>query len=189
MRRCEPDKEVELKIVQRVIVMASLCLAAMSCGALAEPGRISEDDSRVAATAASSGTCGNLATVDFKTDDSLNASTTSTNFVDVPNAKISFTQGSPGCAIVTFSAESWAPSNRLTLIRARLDSSTTAQPGSIQLSGDDDENYNGKWARAQGFTLVFPSVSSGSHTVQIQYESWNGGKVYIYKHTTVVQHP
>jgi hypothetical protein len=181
--------EVELNIAQRVTVMGSLCLATMTGGALAEPGRITEDESRVAATAASSGTCGNLATVDFKTDDSLNASTTSTNFVDVPNAKISFTQGSPGCVIVTFSAESWAPSSRLTLIRARLDSSTTAQPGSVQFSGDDDENNNGKWARAHGFTLVFPSVSSGSHNVQIQYESWTGGRVFLYKHTTTIQHP
>ena len=178
-----------MHITRQAVLFAGVCLATMSCNAFAEPGRISEDESRVAATAASSGSCANLTTVDFMTDDNLNASTNSTNFVDVPNANVPFTQGANGCVVVTFSAENWAPSNRLTLLRARLDSSTTAQPGSIQLSGDDDENYNGKWARAHSFTFVFSSVASGSHNVQIQYESWNGGRVYLYKHTTVVQHP
>lgn len=176
---------------QDIAITAGLWLFAMAAAASAEPtGRL--PDASASTTAPVSGHCVSMTAIDFQSDNSLNASTTSSNFVNVPNALISFTQGGAGngCVIVTFNADAWAPSGRLLQVRTLLDGAVVAQPGLMQLSGDDDENNNGKWSRAHSATFILPSVAPGAHTIAVQYASGNSGfRVYLYKHSTVIQHP
>ena len=177
---------------RRISLLAGLCLAATVRAAVADPAGLSLDRGADAAGTAVSGNCTNLVNTNIETDSSLGASTTSGSFVNVPNTAISFTQGGAGagCVIATFTAESWAAASRLLLVRAKLDGSIVAQPGVIQFSGDDDENNNGRWARSHSTMFFFPAVAPGAHTMVIQYASANGGaRVFIYKHTTAIQHP
>jgi hypothetical protein len=148
-------------------------------------------DGEAAARAVTSGSCSGLSIVKYKADSAVDASTTSSSYVNVPNTSISFLQGGSGngCVIVTFSAESWAEYGRLIFVRARLDDAITAAPGAVQFSGDDDEDGDGRWARSRAFTFVFPAVPPGAHFVRMEYRSVTAGRrVYIGKHNTVVQH-
>jgi hypothetical protein len=177
--------------VLRVALSALLLSAAAGTGFAENNGRAPDGPSAPAPQAVVSGNCANVSIVNYKSDDSINHSTTSTSFVDVPNSTVFFNQGGTGnsCVIVTFTAETFAPASRLLQVRARLDNSVTASPGVVQLSGDDDENGNGDWSRSHAFTFVFPSVASGSHNVRMQFRSvYFFERVYIHKHTVVVQH-
>lgn len=137
-----------------------------------------------------SGSCTGMTAIDYKSDSNYDASTLSASFVSVPNATFAFNQGAPGCAVVSFTTEAFAPANRVILVRARLDGATNAAPGVVQFNGDDDEDGDGRWGRTHGFTFVFPSVAAGAHSVTIEYRSGTDGRrVFIGKHTTVVQHP
>jgi hypothetical protein len=145
---------------------------------------------RVAPKAAVTGEC-NVQRVSFTTSTDTNGDTRSTSFVNVPEAKVSFTQHgtNPDCIIVSFTAQSFAPANRgLLMVRAVLDGSTVLEPGQQQLSGDDDEDFDGRWARSHGFTWAVNNVSPGSHEIQIEFRSFYGDRVFIHQHTTTVQH-
>lgn len=118
-----------------------------------------------------------------------NSATTSTSYVDIPEATVSFTQGgtSPSCVIVVYSAMVFAPSSELMFVRPILDGSN-ATPGETQFSGDDDENGNSQWARSHAMNFVFPSVSPGAHTIVMQFHTLFGHSVYTHQHTTLVEH-
>lgn len=181
-----------MMVSPRIAVISLVFLGSLSSASLAaENGRLSDTDGAASARAVSAGSCGSLSATNFKTDSATSASTTSSGFVDVPNSGVSFTQGgsSNGCVIVSFSGESYAPSGRLLLLQARLDSSSTASPGIVQFSGDDDENGNSKWARSHAFNFVFQSVAPGPHFVTIRYRTATSGRrVFMGKHATVIQH-
>lgn len=144
-----------------------------------------------AAPAATSGTCAGMTVIDHKEDSATSASTKSSAFVAVPNGTLAFTQGSAGCAIVTFSAETYAPYiNYFLIARAVLDSGTVGNPGPVTLSGDDDENNNKQSVRTHGFTFVFPNVTAGAHSIAMQYRSFVSGKeVFLGKHSLTIAHP
>lgn len=175
--------------VLRVTLSALLLFTAAGIAFADNNGRAPDGPQAAAPRAVVSAACTDVTKVDYKSDDSINKSTSSANFVNVPNTGVSFSQGVSGCVIVTFTAEAFAPGSRLLQIRARLDDSVTAAPGNVQLSGDDDEDGDGSWARSHAFTFIFPSVALGSHTVRMQFRSPAVfGSVLIHKHTVVVQH-
>lgn len=173
---------------------ASLSLAfllALGGNALAAEsnGQASQTEARDSSRAISSGNCAGLTATKFKADTDVNDTTSSGSFVTVHGTAISFNQSAAGCVIVTFSSESYAEFGRLLYVRARLDGATTAAPGAIQFSGDDDEDEDGRWARSRSYTFIFPSVASGNHTVTMEFRSGAFGRaVHLGKHTTVVQH-
>lgn len=166
-------------------------VAAATPAAFAETNGQASSAQPALAPAPAGVTCTGMTVIDRIEDSATSASTTSSNFVPVPNATVSFTQGAKGCVIATFSAESWVPGgNRLMLMEALLDGSTVGAPGSVQFSGDDDENSNQHWARSHSFTFAFNNVSAGAHSLAIKYRSFQGGaRVYLGKHSLVVTHP
>jgi hypothetical protein len=124
----------------------------------------------------------------FVTADDTGKSTTSTTYVDVPNMSVTFVQGRAGCVLVNFSAWTFAPGDALLFVEALMDGVTVAAPGEVQLSGDDDEDVDGSWARAHAFNFAIPAVSAGSHTIKIQFRSYDGKMVFIHRRSLMVQH-
>ena len=181
-----------MKISMLHVAVSALLLSSMADIGLAEnTGRAREDSRAVTPTAVTTGGCGALTKINYKSDDNIDYFTSSSSFVDVPNSTVTFGQGgtTSGCVIVTFTAEAFAPSERLLQIRAILENSVVAAPGNVQFSGDDDEDSNGRWARSHAFTFIFPSVAPGLHNVRMQFRSPDiFGRVFIHKHTVVVQH-
>ncbi len=179
--------------MNRTIASTGLSLACllMLGGTALAAGNGQAPAPRAEARATTSGTCSEMTQVSYKADNDVSTSTASGVFVDVSGARVNFTQGGEGngCAIVTFSSESYAEFDRLLLVRAQMDGSKIAAPGAIQFSGDDDEDEDGRWSRSHSFTFIFPSVSPGEHTIAVQFRSQNfERRVYLGKHTTVVQH-
>lgn len=177
--------------VLRVALSALLLSAAAGSGFAENTGRAPDGPQAAAPQAVVSGNCANVTKINYKSDENIDKFTSSSSFVNVPNAGVSFSQGGTGsgCVIVTFTAEAFAPGGRLLQVRARLDDSVTAAPETVFLSGDDDEDGDGRWARSRAFTFIFPSVAPGSHFVRMQFRSPDiFGRVYIHKHTVVVQH-
>jgi hypothetical protein len=120
----------------------------------------------------------------------MSSITSSITFVDVPEATVTFRQGgtTSGCIIVNFTGEPFAPGNGdVVMLRVLVDDTTELPPGTEQFSGDDDEDFDGHWTRAQAFTWA-GFVTPGSHKIQIQYKSYFGGPVAMNRHTTTVLH-
>ncbi len=181
-----------MKIAMLHVAVSALLLTSMAdIGHAENTGRAPEDSRTVVPTAVTTGGCGALTKINYKSDDNINYFTSSSSFVDVPNSTVTFGQGgtTSGCVIVTFTAEAFAPGNRLLQVRAILENSVVAAPGNVQFSGDDDEEGDDRWARSHAFTFIFPSVAPGLHNVRMQFRSPDiFGNVYIHKHTVVVQH-
>jgi|GEM_PF-5794423 hypothetical protein len=116
-------------------------------------------------------------------------STASTVFVNVPRSGLTFTQGgtAPSCVMVRFSAVTFAPDKRVLDVRVLVDG-RVAQPGPVLFSGDDDEDFDGRWARAHSFDFLVPNVAPGQHNVRVQARSFTGGPVYLNTRSTVVHH-
>lgn len=116
-------------------------------------------------------------------------STSSSVFGNVPRSGLNFTQGGagPSCVIIRFSAVVFAPEKRVMDVRVLLDG-RVAQPGVVLFSGDDDEDFDGRWARARSFEFFVPNVAPGQHAVRVQARSFTGGPVYLNSRATVVQH-
>ena len=133
--------------------------------------------------AATSGDC-KVKKVAFVTDDATGASTTSTTYVNVPNAAVSFSQGgrTTGCIVVNFSAWAFAPGTALMMVRAQLDGVDMAPGGDQQFTATD-----GTFAVAHAFSWT-ANAAVGNHTVQIQFRSFDGQSVFIHKHTSSVHH-
>lgn len=115
--------------------------------------------------------------------------TTSTTFVNIPEAGFNFVQGgsSASCVLVRFSAETAIGTNQILIVRAFLDNTTAALPAeAVYSSGRGDDNG------ARVFEFVFPSVAPGSHLVRMQFRSFFGSAcpacVQIDRHNTVVQY-
>ena len=136
-----------------------------------------------AAAPADTGAC-SPAKVKYNASLFANSPTTSTSFVNIPDASISFTQGGTkaSCVVVRFSAESHVQGADSVVVRAYLDKTTSAIPAEIIYSSGDGFNTN-----AHAFEYIFPDVAPGHHVVNMQYKSLNGTSVNIYYRTTVVQ--
>ena len=140
------------------------------------------------------GKCTQLTQVSFATGETLNLSTTSTSFVDIPDMTVAFTMGGSvnHCVKVGFSAMTFAadtPSaNQLVMVRALLDGATVGSPSEVQFSGDDDEDADGSWARSHAFNFAFKGVTPGVHTITIQFRSFFGGSVFVHRRSMFVHH-
>ncbi len=175
----------------RVALSTVLLSAAAGAGYAEESGRVSDTAQAAVSRAVVSGACTGVTEMKYKSDDTINKTTSSSSFVNLPNGDVTFTQGGigNGCVIVTFTAEGFARLNRRVDVRARLDNAVIAAPRTVWFSGDDDEDADGAWARAHAFTFIFPSVAPGAHTVRMQFRSGRFSEpVFIHKHTVVVQH-
>jgi len=119
--------------------------------------------------------------IKFAASDALRFRTTSTSYVDLPQARVTFNQGgtNPSCVLVRFSA---APNaNRNMGFRALLDGNAGI-PFEGQISDGVDMGPN-----ARRFTFIFPNVAPGVHVVQIQHQMTSqGGMVDMNAHNTIV---
>jgi hypothetical protein len=116
-------------------------------------------------------------------------STTSTSFVDLPGMSVTFNV--PGAAVtclkVDLAAMTFAAAGAELLFMRVLVDGNEILPGPIQWSGDDDENANGRWARAHAasfYTTVFPGV----HNVRAQFRSFGGQSVFAHARSISVNH-
>jgi hypothetical protein len=110
--------------------------------------------------------------------------TSSTTYIDVPNARLRFRVGGsgPSCVIVRFSAEAYSDLDFL-LVQAVM-GAQVAQPGTdVQLAGDDDTV-----AGSHAIEFIFPSVAPGRRTVKIQFRSGFGDPVWIHQFSMVIEH-
>ncbi len=139
-----------------------------------------------AAPAATNGGCNNLTRVRYSVATTV-AGSQSTTFTNLSEGKISFVQGgtSPSCVIVRFSAQTFASSiDNAAVVKAVLDNTVDALPGSVQLSGDD-----GTKSRAHSYEFVFPSVTPGSHILRMQFKSGLSGlNAQLNNYTTILHH-
>src|SRR5262249_27240417 len=137
------------------------------------------------------GTC-RAALSDYAATNLTGSSTTSTSYVNLPDAQVAFHQGGTKnlCAVVTFSGEAYAATGGTALLYVRgvLETGAVATPSEVQFSGEDDEAADGRWARSNTMTFVFPNVAAGNHIATIQWRSFDGGQVFMHQHTTVVEH-
>lgn len=129
----------------------------------------------------------------FIATNSTDLQTRSPDFVNIPQASVQFNQHTDGCVIVHFAgvvlARTFSDEPQRIIIRAILeDTNTAAVPRNVQLSGDDDEEGDGRWARAHSMFFVFPNVPAGSHRMLLQWKSPEGGFVFMHQHTVLVHH-
>ncbi len=139
--------------------------------------------------AAATGVCATQRTTIKTNPESDLVQTSSTGFVNIPRSGLNFTQGgaASSCVIIRFSAIAFAPEKRVMDVRVLLDG-RLAQPGVVLISGDDDEDFDGRWARSRSFEFFVPNVAPGRHSVRVQWRSFTGGPVYVNSRATVVQH-
>ncbi len=125
------------------------------------------------------------AKVDFAAND-VGTSTTSTSFVDLPGASVTFSIGgaATSCVVADYSGQAFAPSPRLLFIQALLDGASLGAPSPVQLVGGSADTFSDSYS----MQFVWPSVAPGVHTVKIQFRSFEGGSVAVNRGTLVVQH-
>jgi len=142
-----------------------------------------------AAGPAVTGTC-KATKISFATGETTGLSTTSTAYVAMPDMSVTFKIGGTAtvCVKVEFSAFVFAALDRLIFVRALMDGATVGSPSEVQFSGDDDEEGDGKWARSHAFNFAFPTVAPGTHTIIIQWKSFDGGTVFVHKRSMFVHH-
>ena len=130
-----------------------------------------------------------VGTIDFANHGDF-IGTTSTAFVDIPGATVTFKQGGrvADCIKVEFESMSFTTPNQLLFVRAVLDGAVVGAPGDVQFSGDDDEDEDGRWDRSHAMAFFFDGVAPGTHTVQIQFRSFSGGSVRVNRGSTAVSH-
>jgi hypothetical protein len=140
----------------------------------------------VAAPAAPTGGVCNPTKVKYLASDVALFKTSSTSFVNVAQASISFVQGGnlASCVIVRFSAQPFvAVSGNTLIVGAFLDNATAALPNEVTYT------EGGSLANtARSFDFVFPSVAPGNHVVRMQFKSPSGASVDLGLHNTFVQY-
>lgn len=93
-----------------------------------------------------------------------------------------------GCLVVDFTADSFAPFGNILYVQVLLDG-TAMTPGLVQLSGNDDPSNSGFWVRSHSFSFVATGLSSGQHTLQVQFGNQdNTHPVYIQLYTLVAHY-
>jgi len=126
------------------------------------------------------GTCTALSKLSFS-QATTGGSTTSSSFVSIPNGAVTLSTASTGCIAVTFTAEAFAGGSpgALMYVRATRNGVACQASEDWQLTGDDDEDGDGRWARGHAYSCVFTNVPAGTHTIRMQYRSGVGGTVFI----------
>ncbi len=110
-------------------------------------------------------------------------STTSTAFVAMPGMTKSV-KTAKGCLIVTVSGWPFAAGGEVMDLTVSVDGSTAAtSPSFYQMTAD-----TGSLAQAHTATFAIGSVSGGTHTVSVLWNSVFGGTVFGHGMTMVVSH-
>jgi hypothetical protein len=167
-------------------IVAVMALA-VPATALAQDGTGASPRPHAPAAVTATGPC-IVGHVSFHNENTCCISTSSRAFVDIPNNSVNFQIPGvlPACAIVTFSAHSFASGpGEILAVQALLDGVPMA-PGAVQFSGDDDEDGDGRSTRTHSVTFVATSVPAGVHTVQMQFQSENGFSVFLTQPSVVV---
>jgi hypothetical protein len=179
-----------------LLVAASVAVLAVGGTAVAKNlsgnvtrGGVEVTTGHAAPAAVESGTCDTVKQ-NFVAASDGGLSTTSTTYVDVPSMTSTFTVGGTGksCLTVMFTGYSYASSDELIMIQALLDGTRASKQTDVLFSGDDDEDSDGKWARAHAWVFDFKNVTAGSHTITIQWKSYSGGQVFMHQRTMVILH-
>jgi hypothetical protein len=111
--------------------------------------------------------------------------TTATVWTNLTDGLVSFTSRRAGCVIVTLSGDVTAP-NEFMFVRVLLDGQTACTPSDNLNNALFAADENVQEPRAM--TYLCAEVPAGTHSVQIQYESYVGGPVTFYGHTLLVGH-
>jgi hypothetical protein len=120
----------------------------------------------------------------LEADNATPTGTTSTTFVDVPGMTVTFNAKAAGCALVSFTAYSFASGGELMNVHA-VSNGAECLPGEYQFSGDDDEDADGQWARSHGANFTC-KVALGANTIKMQFRSFFGGSVTLHKKAMLV---
>jgi len=111
-------------------------------------------------------------------------STSKTSWTTLTGTTLSFTQGSAGCVEVSFSGEAGTVPGENLLVRVLLDGSTVCTPTNNLFGAEG--NSDAPADRAMNY--ICPSVSTGAHTVKVQFASRFGTKVGLDYRTTIVRY-
>jgi hypothetical protein len=159
-----------------MILGAALLLGAAP--AFAFPDR---HDSSNKLAAPISGTCASGASAySVSTDVQTTGSRT---YRDVTGTSVSFTQGSSGCAEVSFSAEAAAVPGELMLTRVLFDGAKICAPADNILASDSPSGDLADHA----MNYICGNVPAGNHTITLQFRSRFGHRVAIGYRTTIVR--
>jgi len=159
-------------------VLASAAMIFAAAPALALPDH---HDLAQKPAAPISGTCASGASA-YSVSTDLQT-TSSKSYKDVTGTTVSFTQGTAGCAEVSFSAEAATVPGELLLTQVLLDGTPCAPAGNIFAS---DSPSNDLADHAMNY--ICSSVAAGAHTAKVQFRSRFGHKVALDYRTTVVRY-
>jgi hypothetical protein len=155
--------EIDMNLTTSLFVFRAVVTAGLlaACSAAANAAVIAQD-------------CGNLGkTVVGHRNDSQ--TTSSSTFVPVVGSGFGFKTARNGCVLVTFSAQAFAPIDRLIWVRAVLDGVTEAVDGQVAFVA---ESHN--FATTHSYTFLFPLVAAGAgHSVALQWRSQVAGQTVI----------
>lgn len=171
--------------------MKAYLLAAI-CAMLAAPAGISP------AHAASTGGLCSGATTSFHISDVHNTTTTS-QWENLNDARLSFTSVNPGCAVVTFSgpasvvAAPQANYANYLHVRVLLDGKSLCAPAkqddTFATNYSADPQYHPQSTYAVSISRICKNLPAGGHTVQIQYrQDLNEVSATILGHIIAVTH-
>jgi hypothetical protein len=108
-------------------------------------------------------------------------STTSTTYVDIPGMAVTYNSRGAGCALVSFTAFSFATGTDLIFVHA-VSNGAECLPGEYQFSGADTT-----WAVSHGTNFTC-KVAVGANTIKMQWRSNSGGSVFMHRRAMLVWH-
>ena len=131
--------------------------------------------------------------VKFLASDSQELNTSSAEYVPAPQTAVNFQKQTEGCVVLHFAGVVFAPGVRAVArriqIRAVLQGTgAVAVPSDVQFSGDDDIDFDNRWARARSMIFVFPGVAPGHYKAVIEWKSLTGHAVFLHQHSVLVRY-
>lgn len=113
------------------------------------------------------------------------SNTTSTTFINLPEATINFSQGGSkaSCVMVVFTGMVAVGNNGQLFVRATLDQDIVGLPNLFQIIA-----LSNNFSHTHTATFIFPSVAPGPHKLRVEFSSGNGQSVGIGRHNTVVHY-
>jgi hypothetical protein len=120
----------------------------------------------------------------FRAQTTGGGSTSSTAFVNIPNAALNVTVGgaNPTCVVVVFTAQTQTTANENMLVRARIPGIGNGIPAEFSMGPGTGTT------EARPAQFVFDNVPPGAYTVRMQYRSVPGTTVTVTRPTVVVHH-
>ncbi len=109
--------------------------------------------------------------------------TSSKTYRDVTGTSVAFTQGTGGCAEVSFSAEAATVPGELLLTRVLLDGKECAPADNIFASDSPSSDL-----ADHAMNYICGNVPAGNHTAKVQFRSRFGRKVALDYRTTIVRY-